>query len=205
MPKHLNKTINRRWKNARFFAAIIRSPESVRNAFKGQKLLAWWWKLVLSLHGKPMRVNFAAIEQRECIADGFRFYGWLYRGLGILFGATTLLCWHYRMTDIYWSTLLTFSGAYLWAAGGLAISGAKEYGDSQGGRVWLLVAFLFFIAVFLAVFLAIFSSEAKFAQSLPDTINVSATLGMLVFGVGSYLIELAALVVPESLQKVRLA
>jgi len=45
----------------------------------------------------------------------------------------------------------------------------------------------------------------KFAQSLPDTINVIATLGMLVFGVGSYLIELAALVMPESLQKVRQA
>ena len=205
MPKHLNKTVNRRWKNVRFFAAVIRSPESVRSAFKGQTLLAWWWKLVLSLHGKPLRVNFTPIEQRECIADGFRFYGWLYRGVGILFGATTLICWHYRMTDFYWSTLLAFSGAYLWSAGGLAISGAKEYGDSKGVRVWLLVAFLFFIAVFLAVFLAIFSSEAKFAQSLPETINVSATLGMLVFGVGSYLIELAALVVPESLQKVRQA
>jgi hypothetical protein len=194
MPKDLNQIINSRWKNVRYFASVIRSPESVRSAFEGQRLLAWWWRLVLALHGKPMRRNVTAVDRYECIAGGFRFYGWIYRMLGILFGATTMLCWNSSMSDFYWITLLTFGGVYLWAAGGLAISGAKEYCDSQGGRVWLLVAFLFFIALFLAVTLAIFSSEVKFTQSLPDALNIVATLGILGFGVGSYLIELAALV-----------
>lgn len=192
-----NQTIIARWKNVRCFATVIRSPEAVRSAFKGQKLLAWWWRVILALHGKPTQNHLTSQEHCECIADGFRFYGWLYRMLGILFGAGTLLCLRYGLADFYWLTLLTFGGVYLWAAGGLAISGATTYSNSRGGHVWLLVAFLFFIALFLASTLMLFSAQVRLSQWVPDTINIVVTLGLLIFGVGSYLIELGALVANE--------
>lgn len=186
------------WKNIRRFASVVRSPDAVRNAFANQGLLSWWWQLVLRLHGQPVPNRLTANEWCACVRDGFRFYGWLYRGLAIILGGAAILGWCAGVKDVFWLNYLPAGGIYLWLAGGLAITGAKTYCDTNGKRPWPLVAFLFFVSLFLAVTLTVFSTQANFCQWLPDTINLFLTLGLLMFGVGSYLIELAALLANET-------
>ena len=203
MPITRHQNLGGRWKNIRCFAAVVRSPAAVRNAFEEHRVLTWWWKTVLALHGKPVSIDFSMQARCQCIADGFRFYGWLYRALAMVFGVTAILCWVGNITDLFWVTLLAASAVYLWIASGLAFSGAVEFHDSAGESIWQLVAFLFFIALFLTSTLTAISVHVRFAGWLPDALNFAFTVGIMVLGVGSYLVELAALVTREPTRKVR--
>ncbi len=194
-----NQRVSERLKNIRCFAAVIRGPVGVRNAFDGHRMLAWWWIRVLALHGKPIPSNFSVQNRCACVADGFRFYGWLYRGLAAVIGPVAFSCWAANIINLFWITLLCASAIYLWAAAGLAFSGATEFCDSTGKRVWQLVAFLFFIALFLSSAVTAISIQSRSAGWLPDVLNIVLTTGMMAFGVGSYFIELAALVANEPL------
>lgn len=140
----------------------------------------------------------------QYIADGFRFYGWLYRALAVVFGVTAFLCWVGNITDLFRVTLLAASAVYLWIASGLALSGAVEFYETARQRSWQLVAFLFFIALFLTSVLTAISMQVRFSGWLPDALNFAFTAGIMAFGVGSYLVELAALVTGETTRKVRL-
>jgi hypothetical protein len=193
-----------KWKNIRCFAAVVRSREGVRNAFEGHRGLSWWWKMVLALHGKPVVIDFSMQARCQCIADAFRFYGWLYRALAMVFGVTAFLCWVGNITDLFWVTLLAASAVYLWIASGLAFSGAVEFQDSAGERIWQLVAFLFFIALFLTSVSTAISIQVRFAGWLPDALNFAFMVGSMALGVGSYLVELAALVTRETTREARL-
>lgn len=190
-------------KNIRCFASVVRSPATVRDAFKGHSVIAAWWKVILGLHGKPVSLDFSARDRCLCIAEGFRFYGWLYRTLAVLFAGAVFVCGFYQITDGFWITLLTASSIYLWLVAGLAFSGATTFCDSIGEQVWHLVAFLFFIALFLASALTMISFQARIAGWLPDAANSFITLGMMVFGIGSYIIELATLVAGKPLRNGR--
>jgi hypothetical protein len=184
---------------------VVRSPAAVRTAFEGQRGLAWWWNIVLALHGKPGQTAFSAEHRCRCVAEGFRFYGWLYRLLALVFGAAALLCWFCSLADSFWLTLLAASSIYLWIIAGLAFSGAVEFCVSAGERVWPLVAFLFFVTIFLTSVLIAVSVQVRLAGWLPDVTNIIITLGTMAFGVGSYLVELAALVTGNPLRKERVA
>jgi hypothetical protein len=190
--------------NFRCFAAVIRSDTAVRRAFEGQGLLAWWWRLVLALHGRPTQTKFPPAYRCRCVADGFRFYGWLYRGLAIILGLTAVGCCVWDLAAFFWVLWLAASAAYLWIIGGLAFTGAMQYERSTGSAVWHLVAFLFFISIFLAGGLIALGQQVWLNGWLPDAVNFSLTLGVLTFGLGSYVIELAVLVVRAPIQKGRL-
>jgi hypothetical protein len=88
-----NQRVSDRLRNIRCFAAVIRSPVGVRNAFEGHRMFAWWWNRVLALHGKPIPSYFSVQNRCACVADGFRFYGWLYCGLAAVIGAAAFSCW----------------------------------------------------------------------------------------------------------------
>ena len=198
-----NQKLCERWKNIRYFAAVVRSPAAVRTAFVGQPMLAWWWRIVMFLHGKPTQTNFPAHFRYACVADGFRFYGWLYRTLALICGLAGFWCWFSSLTDFFWIAFLAASGIYLWITSGLAFSGASQFSSSTGEQVWHLVAFLFFVALFLAAALLTISIQVRQAGWLPDVVNIVITRGAMAFGIGSYLVELAALVANESLPKER--
>jgi hypothetical protein len=193
------------WKNTRCFAAVVRSPLATRAAFEGHCLLSRWWKLVLALHGKPVAVDLSPQQHVRCIADGFRFYGWLYRVLAVVFGVGAVLCLAGNIVGLFWIVMLATSAVYLWTTAGLAFSGAVEFYESGGERIWQLVAFLFFVALFLASLLTAMSFEARSLGWLPDAVNGSLSAGLMAFGTGSYLIELAALVNSEAGRKARVA
>lgn len=193
-----------KWRNIRSFAAVVRSPDAVQNALAGHRVLTWWWKMVLALHGQPVALHLSMQARCQCIADGFRFYGWLYRALAIVFGVTAFLCWVGNIADLFWVTLLAASAGYLWIASGLAFLGAVEFYNSDGERIWQLVAFLFFTALFLTSVLTAISIQVRYAGGVPDALNFAISAGIMALGVGSYLIELAALVTRETTHKVRL-
>ena len=191
------KNLGNGWRNIRCFAAVVRSPVAVRNAFEGQSVLAWWWEGVLALHGRPLSTNGSVQDHCRCIGEGFRFYGWLYRALSLVLGAMSILCWAVEAADLFWVALLLASAIYLWTTSKLAFSGAAEFCSSRGERVWYLVAFLFFITLFLASVVTATSIQARIAGWVPDELNGVITAIAMAFGVGSYFIEVAALVTKE--------
>ena len=203
MPITRHQNLRGRWKNIRWFAAVVRSTAAVRNAFEGHRVLAWWWEKVLALHGRPVPTNLSVQDRSQCIADGFRFYGWLYRVLAVVFGMAAILCWVGNISDSFWITTLITSAIYLWTTAGLAFSGAMQFHNSAGERIWQLVAFLFFITLFLASAVTAFSMQMRFAGWLPDALNFAFTVGIMALGVGSYLVELAVLVTRAPAQKAR--
>lgn len=182
----------------RYFAAVVRSPAAVRNAFQGKLSLNCWWKCVLALHGAPAETVLSLEQRCECIARGFQFYGFLYRGLSLLFGGSACLCMSFRIFDFFWIAWMLTGAVYLWIAGGLAFSGAAAFRNSSGKDVLHLVAFLFFIMFFLVATAVSCTIHARSAELLPDLVNYIGTIAFVAFGAGSYMIELAALVTRES-------
>jgi hypothetical protein len=149
---------------------------------------------VLALHGKPLKSHLTLKSRTACIAEGYRFYGLLYRFLAVVIGAAALACWFLRITGLFWMTLAYGSAVYLWVVSGLAFSGACEFSSSHGRRAWRLVSFLIFISLFLIGSLAAISVQLRHSGAISDVMNILVTVGMMMFGVGSYFIELAALV-----------
>jgi hypothetical protein len=197
------QSLKSNWQNVRCFAAVMRSDAAVRSAFEGQGILSWWWNIVLALHGKPAKAVRSLEDRCQCVADGFRFYGWLYRALAIIFGAAAFCCWVSHLAGFYWIAWLGTGGIYLWTVSGLAFSGATHHVRSNGEQIWHLIAFLFFVTLFLACVLISISIQVRLAGGVPDAANICLTLGLMALGVGSYLIELAALTAREVPQKVR--
>lgn len=177
------------------FAAIIRSPGSIRNAFSSIAGLALWWRIVLALHGKPVSADLAEQEKTATLARGFRFYGLLYRGLGGLMalgaGAWILADASYSR---YWGAVLGFGALYLIASSSLAFRGADALGAEPARGAALLVSFFVSIMVFLAAFGAMLSSWAHQAMGAHDLPNASLFAGFILFGIGSYLLEVLYLV-----------
>ncbi len=192
----------RKMRGVRCFASVVRSPDHVRAVFdsQGQYLVKVWWKLVLGLHGRPVRnlTPMALEEERGCIADGFHFYGILYRLVALMLFVAFLGAMVFGVTGFYGLGILGGSAAYLWITANLAIDGARLYraGIPQGRA--LLVEFLFFVAAFLTGFIAMAGAVAHQHGLLPDAVNVLFLASFLVVGVGSYVIELVFLVGPAA-------
>lgn len=182
----------------RYFAAVVRSPSAVRNAFQNNPPLKCWWKCVLALHGAPAEIALSLKQRCECVARGFQFYGFLYRGLSLLLGGSACLCAIFWILDFFWVAWMLTGAVFLWMASGMAFSGAVRYRKSAGNDVWELVAFLFFIMLFLVATAVSCTMHARAAGLLPDTVNYVATIAFIGFGVGSYMVELTALVTRES-------
>lgn len=184
--------------NIRRFAAVVRSPAAVRHAFAGQRLLACWWACVLALHGRRTAPELSPQQWCGCVADGFRFYGWLYRGLAGAMAVLAVLAAGGFVGDRFWLAVFAASALYLWSTAGLAFAGARELVASAGRRIWPLVAFLFFVAVFLVGLTAAIGMQLRADGRLPDPLVLLLSAAILLLGAGSYLVELAALVAGRS-------
>jgi hypothetical protein len=96
----------------------------------------------------------------------------------------------------YATGMAVSAGVYLLAAASVARAGAERYPEHRDAGVQLLVLFLGMAAVFLAMFLGIASILAEQQRIVPGLWNASITWSMLVFGIGSYAVELVYLLVP---------
>ena len=97
----------------------------------------------------------------------------------------------------YWVGFMMAGAVCLWCAAWLAFAGADDLPQSARDGLWKLVVFLFLVGLFLVLTLMAVSVQAKAVELLPDLANFALTILLLVFGVGSYLIELVALVTAQ--------
>jgi hypothetical protein len=178
------------------FRAVVITPERVRAAFPAPAVARWWWAALLWLHGKPAPGTATADQTAACVAAGFRFYARLYGLLGLLFllGSAAGLPLAALAGGYYWPLMGGTAGAYLLVAACVARAGAAAYSGKRESGVLLLALFLGMAAVFLALFLGVASSAAEQLGVVPGWVNVAAVWGLVVFGIGSYSIELVYLV-----------
>ncbi len=170
------------------FAALVRSPKGVRNAFINHSLMHWWWKIVLGLHGKPVLAAMDLPQQRQILSAGFRFYGWIYR---ILAGALALFGLIQAAAGHVLSPSLCFLGAiYLWIVCGLAFRGSIELETSRTGAVQQWVPFLFGVAAFLMAFCGAIGVRLLDLEVIAPGLALAMMASFALFGAGSYMIEL---------------
>ncbi len=183
------------------FSQIICSAQSVRAAFTSHRPTRFWWNLILALHGKPVDSSLPQAKQNQRIADGFKFYAWLYRFLAVIF---LLLVPVFIVANVaenstsssYWAAASFLAGVYLWSVSGLGYAGAKSYGTGSNST---LIAFMVMIVAFLSMFVATVSVVAHHQAWLGAIPNLVVASFLFVFGVGSYMIEIIYLTTEQSL------
>lgn len=171
------------------FSKIVCSSQGVSEAFVGVRTLDLWWRIILFLHGKPGTSELPPSERIACIAQGFRFYAVLYAVIAaILIAAGVGLA--VLTASVYGAGLCLITGILL---AGITLFGAdasqRYAADAPYGTVHLAV-FVVFLMLFLTGFIATASVALALITSIPAWVNLTATFGLLVFGVGSYCIEL---------------
>lgn len=177
------------------FSQLVCSVDSVRTAFTAHPPTHCWWKLILALHGKPVDISLSQAERNQRIANGFKFYAWLYRFLAVIF---LLLAPVFIVANVaengtsslYWAAASFLAGVYLWGVSGLGYAGAKSYGSGFNSS---LIAFMVMIVAFLSMFVATVSVVAHHHAWLGTMPNLIAASLLFVFGVGSYMIEIVYL------------
>ena len=181
------------------FQQVVCSAPPVQDAFADLPVLNRWWQIVLFLHGKPRDPLVSGTDRVRCVAEGFRFYAWLYRVLAMIFMALTgLLAALQGMgsdgISAYWIGASCLGGIYLWIVSRLGYYGAAAYGQQQPQSTSLLVSFMVMIVAFLSLFVAAVSVVAHHLGWVSSGLNLMAISALFVFGVGSYLIEIIYLV-----------
>lgn len=175
------------------FAEIVRSPKPVRIAFEHIPALGIWWRIVLALHGKPVQSTISPENKLKILIQGFRFYGYLYFGLGLVMACISVLLFMYDIFSLYWAALAAFSSIYLVASAQLAFKGAKLFAYHYAHGAVLLVCFFISITIFLSAFGAVASSTAYHQEYTSSLVNLSLYVLFVLFGIGSYFIEVVYL------------
>lgn len=175
------------------FARIIRSSTALRNTFKGISGIDLWWRIVLLLHGKPSPETPA--DSAGIIRRGFRFYGFLYLFVSIpllLAGISSQLSDDLPLG--MFGHLSMLGSVYLALSSQLAFKGADlQYeGDQRGAP--LLVAFFVSIIIFLSIFLTCALIYFRSTSLLPWPILLTIFTLFILFGIGSYMLELLYIV-----------
>jgi hypothetical protein len=136
----------------------------------------------------------SAAQAAACAADGFHFYATLYGVLAGVFAASGAAALVTGVPAYVGAALLT-GGAFLAASARLASSGAAALrrGDERAGTV-RLVTFLVGVVGFLCALCGGLSVAGEAFGVLPPLVNVALNGALLLFGVGSYLIEVVYLV-----------
>ena len=176
------------------FQQVVCSAPPVQDAFVGLPLLHRWWQIVLFLHGKPRDPLMSDADRVRCVANGFRFYAWLYRVLAVIFVALACVLGALQSmgsdeVSAYWIGASCLGAIYLWIVSGLGYCGAAGYGQ-QPRSVSLLVSFIVMIVAFLSLFVAALSIVAHHMGWIGSGVNLILISALFVFGVGSYLIEI---------------
>jgi hypothetical protein len=176
------------------FSDLVCGALPVRAAFNGQRVLRLWWQVVLMLHGKPRDVNLPNADRLNCIANGFRFYAWLYRLLAVIFLSLSLALGALKISlagseTWYWCVASLLAAIYLWLVSGLGYAGAGAYRRGEGSSISALIGFMVMIIAFLSLFLSAASVAAYHFHWLPTGPNLAVAAVVFAFGVGSYFIE----------------
>lgn len=187
------------------FSRVVSGAEVVSNAFDSHKAARLWWRAILWLHGKPTAPTLNADARRQIVADGFRFYAWLYRSLGILFWMVGGALWSTGVFETvceasYWLGAATLSGGFLWFASGLGFGGAQALREQKGSGRLLLCVFMVAVIAFLSALTAVLSVVVQLQTEYNPILNLCLTSAVWAFGLGSYLIEILYLVVETRLE-----
>jgi len=173
------------------FAEIIRSSRTLQTTFEDISSFDMWWRIVLVLHGKPVAKSTSEEEKLQILVKGFQFYGYLYLGLGLcLLCVFSLFSYYEAFPSTYWAMLSAFFAVYLIASSQLAFKGATLFAHRHPRGAVMLVCFFVSIIVFLATFGALASATAYHNQYITDVPNVVLYVIFVLFGIGSYFIEL---------------
>lgn len=179
------------------FSQLVCGALSVRAAFDSHATAQLWWRLILSLHGKPVISSLACAQETRQIADGFRFYAWLYRFLAVVFLLLAPTLWAANIGEnhvSYWAASSVLAGIYLWFCSGLGFAGARIYAAESPRGAAVLVAFMAMIVAFLSAFVATISVVSMQLDWLATAPNLAATSLLFVVGIGSYFIEIVYLI-----------
>lgn len=175
------------------FAACVRSPDRVRSAFSEVPVANLWWRVILGLHGKPLDGRMTACAARPIVAAGFSFYSTLYGGLGLLLLTLGIVCWQtYELPS--WAVANMLASVLLFMASGVARRGAVILVRSPFRGTICLVLFLVMVMAFLSMLLSGLSIAAVGMGVLSLWAGLTVFCIGMVFGVGSYMIELVYLV-----------
>lgn len=179
----------------RDFAAIIRSHPAVRASFRDHGPIRLWWRIILALHGKPVQLSLSSERQAGLVARGFEVYGWIFRALAVTAGvALVVLC--LLPTEIEPGTFaLLIAGAVpgsigFWVASGLLFTGARAYRVARSDAVPALVLGLVMIILLLCLTSIAAGAVVHSSDVAPLWLNAGVLVGSIVFGVGSYVLEL---------------
>lgn len=185
------------------FSRIICNAQDVQMAFASPRSMRLWWHLILRLHGKPVGMTLAPEARSQCVADGFKFYAWLYRLLAAIFFLMVPLLAMLDMAisshpSFYWAVSSFLAGIYLWCVSGLGYAGARDYrmGNHQGTSS--LIAFMVMIIAFLSMFIGVVSVVAHHQAWLSDQANLALAGMLFSVGIGSYMIEIIYLATDRS-------
>jgi hypothetical protein len=181
--------------NKKRFSDLVCGALPVQAAFDGQRGFCLWWRVVLMLHGKPRDTNLPEADRLNCIANGFRFYAWLYRMLAVIFLSLTLALGALKISlaesgTWYWCVTSLLVAIYLWLVSGLGYAGARSYRRGEGGSISALIGFMVMVIAFLSLFLSAASVAAYHSHWLPTGPNLAIVSLVFAFGVGSYFIEI---------------
>ncbi len=173
------------------FAEIVRSSDAVRRAFDGLPTHRWWWRAILALHGKPCRDDLTDVQRKQILSKGFRFYAILYSILASVMAALSVLLFTLPIAEgFYWPSAAMVGAVYLGGSSVLAFKGARQYSQDTTAASALLVVFFVAVIGFLMLFAGAVSLIVN--QQLPQygLLSLGLLLLFVLFGVGSYLIEI---------------
>jgi hypothetical protein len=173
------------------FAEIIRSNRAVRGAFDKVTTHRWWWKGILALHGKPHRDDLTPDERKQILSNGFRFYARLYTLLALVMAVLSALLFLFPITEgFYWPGIAMFASVYLGASSVLAFKGARRYLHDTTACSALLIVFFVAVIGFLMFFCGALWIIINQHQPQLGVASLILLVLFVMFGVGSYLIEI---------------
>lgn len=173
------------------FAEIIRSSKAVRSAFDKVTTHRWWWKGILALHGKPHRNDLTPNERKRILSNGFRFYAHLYTLIALVMAALCVLLFLFPVAEgYYWPGLTMFASVYLGASSVLAFKGARRYLRDTTASSALLVVFFVAVIGFLMFFCGALWVIINQHHPQFSILALFLLVLFIMFGVGSYLIEI---------------
>jgi hypothetical protein len=173
------------------FAKIIRSSRAVRAAFEKAPTHRWWWRAILALHGKPCRDDLSSDDRKRILSIGFPFYAVLYALLAPIMMAVSVLLLAFRVVEgLYWPGMALFACMYLGGSSALAFRGACLFPSDTRDASALLVVFFVAVIGFLMLFGGALSVFLNQHQPTFSALAVPLLAVFVLFGVGSYLIEI---------------
>jgi hypothetical protein len=170
------------------FAKIVRSSSNVRNAFSGLRVHGPWWQVILALHGKPTDIDPYTAASRLSLVRGFRFYGYLYSLLAAVIFAFVPLILCVGIPDAnFWSSVFVASSLFLSCTCQLAFAGSRRYFDEPQAASLLLLTF--FVSI-MACLCGVCFAFVHLALPEYDIVSSIALALLMIFGIGSYFIEI---------------